>query len=594
MDPIVSPAALRGPAISPLPDGPGKAGSVDDEPSEPAREPEGSSMEEQSEDDSELTPSPGYQIEERDDARRRAVRVTLGTLSVMLRERAKGTIQLDPGDRGAGARQATGTHDWQEALEVAEDWLREALDRKGGLEEAAEVARSDDRTPTLRHLVGVYWEEAYPHLTDHEQTNMELVVDLVATIWGLDTLVPAIDRKHVDDFIRVRVEEGVTFPDRMDRSDLAPVKPVTARQNLEDFARVTRHAVQRRLEDGTPLLREDPFASIDWPSGAAFEKEHQKPIPEDVHYLLLEPWTHPRTGETLPAPAERADPSGLLRGLLHLHFFTGHRAASIRNLRVGDVLYDVRDIREKLRACGGVHRPDWAEVFAEHGALYWSPEVDKESYQRVTPISRHLRPLLDAQLEALPSREPDAPLFPSPQDPTQPVGPTTIVGTRCLREDQRWKIRPGGWLTEALYLVRAQLAVEGRDPDELIPLEVDEDRRGVGKANLPWKLHGYRRLYATLLERLGYGQKQAGEDRVDLDRHASFLGGWSILGEGVKEERYIDLDPVILTAAADFVEAMKALEHRAERQARSVEEGMGRIRRSEELRAETGSNGEGA
>lgn len=261
---------------------------------------------------------------------------------------------------------------------------------------------------------------------------------------------------------------------------------------------------------------------------------------------------------------------------------------------VGHVLYDVRDIRDKLRACGGVHRAEWAEVFAEHGALYWSPEVDKESYERVTPISRHLRPFLDAHLESLPSREPDAPLFPSPEDPTQPVDATTIVGTRCLREEHRWKLREGGWLTEALYHVRAQLAVEGRDPQELIPLEVDENRRGVGKANLPWKLHGYRRLYATLLERCGYGQKQAGEDRIHLDRHASFLGGWSILGEGVKEERYVDLDPVILKAAADLVEASEALKLRGERQARKVEKGMSRIRRSEQLRGETGPDGEGA
>lgn len=546
----------------------------------------------ESDNDLGLDPSPGFTVEAMDEASRTAVSVRLGELSVVLRERDRGTIQLDPGTRESGGRRATGTHDWEEALEVAEEHLREELDRQRGSEEAREAAHRSYRELTLKHLISVYWEERYPELTESEQTNMELVVDLADAIWGLGTLVTAIDKRHIREFLMARIEEGVSFPERLNRQDLPPVKPVTAQHNLEDFGRITSHAADRRLEDGTALLEMDPLASIDWPDEWDFERDHEEPVPEEVHFGLLEPWTDPRTGEEFPPPVDRVDPSGLLRTLLQVHFLTGHRAASIRNLLVGHVLTSVRDIRAALRDCGGVHRASWAEVFAEHGALYWAAETDKQSYERVTPISRYLRPVLDAHLDRLPSRAPDAPLFPSPRDPSKPIGETTLVRTRCFRQGHLWKLRKGGWVTEAMYLLRAQLAVEGRDPDKLMPLDVSRREAGGGKATLPWKLKNYRDRYATMLDRLGYGRSRAGEDRVNLDRHGDFLGGWSILDRDVKEERYVELDPTILKAAADFVPAMEALQHRAETQAGRLEERMATQQKIEQIGPRTGPEGD--
>lgn len=509
----------------------------------------------------------GFTVEEVSETTRE---VSLGSLSVTLRKYSGRNIQIDTGQRASGGRWSTGADEWGEAIEQAKDWLQAEVDRRRGLKEATETAENRPREVTLRQLVAVYRRDKWEELTEKEQVNMELVIDLVDEIWGLETRAAAVDRPKVDEFIQIRVEEGVTFS-HCDRPNLPTIKPVTALQNLRDFNRITQHAATVRLDDGTPLLRENPFNRIKWPSGSEFEKEHQDPIPDEVHLRLLKPWTDPRTGHVLPAPVDRIDPSGLLRCLLMVAYLTGHRSRSICNLRVGDLLFEKREIRQRLHTCGKPHLPDWADAFAEHGAIYWSPELDKQSYERVTPISRHLRPHLDAYLETLPSRKPDAPLFPSPKDSDRPIGKSTLFrvrGRREVDENNPWKLRKGGWFTEAVYLLRGQLALEGEDPDELIPLEVDDS----GKSNLPWKLHGYRSLYASRLDRLGYGQRQVGKDKIDLNRHGDFLGGWSILGRGVKQERYVELDGELLKAAADLVPSEEAMAARGRSEAdRTVE-----------------------
>lgn len=520
-------------------------------------------------------PDDGFTVEEISETIRE---VSLGSLTARLRRIEGRNIQLDTGQRGGGGRPSTGTKKWDEAIKFAKKWLHGEAGRRSGLRSANTAARDDELDVTLQHVVDIYREEKLGKLSDKEQKNVELAIDLVDATWGLDTRVGQVDRSMVDGFIEQRVEKGISFPKGCDRQDLAPVKPLTALKNLKTFRRVTSHAANRKLEGGRYLLEHDPFEAIRWPGGAEFEREHQEPLPEEVHVRLLEPWTDPHTGVEQAAPVDRIDPSGLLRCYLQVGFLTGHRENAIRNLLVGNLLFDEAEIRAALRRCGGVHRTRWAEDFAEHGAIYWSPELDKETYERVTPISRHLRPALDAYLETLPSRAPDAPLFPSPQDPTRPIGRSTLHRVRGRRKGKLWKLRKGGWFTEAVYLLRGQLAAEGKDPDRLIPLEMSDE----GKPNLPWKAHGYRSLYATMLEFLGYGQARAGEDDVALDRHADFIGGWSIRREAQREERYAELDPAILKAAVDLRDYREALRLRAKQLARQIESRMASLERAME------------
>lgn len=497
----------------------------------------------------ELTCSEGYELERLEGTTRPVYRVRLGTLEVTLRERSRGTILLDLRGRGAGQRTSTGTHDWQEAVSIAEGRLRQMLDGRGEGPPPASRAAGDNGKeadepgapehgdggpgdPTRRNCVELFKKEKLPAIKKEEARNAILrAVALVDALWGLDIPAAAVDRKHVDDFIPIRTEEGVIFDDKMDRGPLEPVTPYTAREDLRAFNRIMRYAAARKLDGRTRFLEENPFETLRWPRGQKFTKDRRPPIPEGVHIMLLTPWTDPRTGVTLPPPVQRIDPSGGTGMAAQTAFGTGHRREAISNLRVGQLLFDLEDLRQVLIQCGGVHSPSWAEVFMPGGAFLWIEVTQKGKYERVTPMSRHLSRAFRRYLPTLPSLDPMAPVFPSPLDPTKPIGESTLLKTRSLRGDQLWKLRPGGYFTEAVFLVRAQMAVEGRDPNELIPLRIDEE---TGAVNLPWKFHGYRHLFATALAELGYTNTGLSDGDPDLDRHANFLGGWTIKTGGAK------------------------------------------------------------
>lgn len=419
------------------------------------------------------------------------------------------------------------------------------------------------RDHTLRDCVELYVEDELGRLSQREQTNVVLAIDLVDALWGLDIPAAAVDQGKVAAFIRARTEKVVSFSGTYGRRALEPVQHGTAIKNLRTFARITAYAADRRQPTGEPLLAEDSFRRISWPMAPGRDKEHREPIPCSVHRALLVPWRHPRTGEELAAPVDRVDPTGLLRMLLHVLFFTGHRLGAVLGLQVGDLLFEEEAVRRHLGRLGGAHRVWWARLFARHGAIRWRAEKEKDSRGRVIPISPALRRLLETYVETLPSPAPDAPLFPSPRDSRRPIGASTLFRVRCVRPAAPgggWKIRSGGWFTEALFQLRAQLALEGIDPGELVPVDVDEATRTV---RLPWKAHSYRRRFARTLRRLGYVATDRLDGACDLDRHMRFLGGWSILGRGVMLERYAELDPAVLVAAVSFRPAHEVLRERA-------------------------------
>lgn len=109
--------------------------------------------------------------------------------------------------------------------------------------------------------------------------------------------------------------------------------------------------------------------------------------------------------------------------------------------------------------------------------------------------------------------------------------------------ETKTRAKPGGWYTEALYLARSYLERQGHDADRAIPMEPDRPDQLLRG----FKAHAWRRLWATKLERLGYGKSTSKGD-FDLDRHVNFMGSWTILGGGIREERYVRLDPGVLVA----------------------------------------------
>ena len=98
----------------------------------------------------------------------------------------------------------------------------------------------------------------------------------------------------------------------------------------------------------------------------------------------------------------------------------------------------------------------------------------------------------------------------------------------------------------------------GQDPDVVIPTDPDDPTKILDG----FKAHAWRRWWATKLERLGYGKKTSKDD-FDLDRHVNFMGSWTILGGGIREERYVQLDPHVLCAIANFEDGTRFLAERA-------------------------------
>ena len=133
---------------------------------------------------------------------------------------------------------------------------------------------------------------------------------------------------------------------------------------------------------------------------------------------------------------------------------------------------------------------------------------------------------------------------------------SSIGRRRTYQPDGSLK-RKGGLYVEAMLLARDYAALVGMDPDELVPMVPGQI------------LHAWRRTFATVLDGLGWGKRTVG-DLMDLDRHVNFIGNWTVTGGGIREERYVPIDPRLLLAAVEFKSASEVLRAKGEYTAKSV------------------------
>lgn len=520
------------------------------------------------------------------------VRVVLGKRCVVLYEPAKGHIKLDA--RSAvvnGGRPSTKTSDINKAISRAEAFLLKLRARNlasDRVEEDGLGASPDDVSLGLIHdLFRVHRLGAFE---DKFQQNLSLVMDLIETYCGRSTHPLQIDESWARGFIDWRMTQTIelvrTYPSgARDAATLAPVGGVTALNNLRDYDQVIQFAYEFRRGAGRQRLMEsNPLREIrNWPR---YEKALRERASDELYELLMTPLR--LTGDTgvevvLPAPVDAADPTGLgiVRTVVALKYHTARRREAVLNLRCGDVITSGSAIRRVLRKLGGAHRPDWAEVFV-HGVLVFRAEFDKSSYGRVFPMSGVLRGHVDAHLARLAaagySTAHEAPLFPRPTAAGEPAAASTLYRIRSVRSWQlssgevRVRDRKGGWYTEALYIAREYLERQGLDPDAVVPTDPDDPTKILDG----FKAHAWRGWWATKLERLGFGKNTSASD-FDLDRHANFAGSWSILGEGIREERYVDLDPRVLLAIASFEDGTHFLRERAKFEEKRTSELLARV-----------------
>ncbi len=411
---------------------------------------------------------------------------------------------------------------------------------------------------------------------DKFQQNLTLVVDLVEKYCGRSTYPLQIDESWARRFIDWRMTQTIDlarkYPDgSREAMTLTPVGGVTALGNIRDYDQVLQFAYEiRRGPRRQRLIKSNPLREIrNWPR---YEKALRERASDELYELLMTPLriAHDAGGETvLPAPVDAADPTGLgiVRTVVAVKYHTARRREAVLQMRCGDIVTSEREIRRSVRMLGGAHRPDWAGVF-EHGVLVFRAEFDKSGYGRVFPMSAVLRAHVDAHLARLTaagySTADEAPLFPRPTAAGEPAAASTLYRIRSVRSwtvssgEVRLRDRKGGWYTEALYIAREYLERQGRDPDAVVPTDPDDPSKILDG----FKAHAWRGWWATMMERLGFGKSTSASD-FDFDRHANFAGSWSILGDGIREERYVDLDPRVLLAIANFEAGTHFLRERA-------------------------------
>lgn len=503
--------------------------------------------------------------------------VGTGNLKVDLREESgSGTIVLDWGSREAGGRQRTGTHDPQEAINRAVKALRMDLSKEKAREDVRRAVRGEEDQLYLGQVARLIRAECLAQREESHRTDrLRLVLDLAEAIWGEDCPYRQIGQAEVEEFLETRIQETVHFPPSSDRQPLGPVKPSTALAYLQDISAAFNEARKLKDERGNRRVPPNPLGDVDWPDGPRYEKSRTETAPPKLYRKLVNSTTNPETEGQLPAPIDRADPKGRARAIVSLAFFHGRRSGADRGVRVGDLLFREDRIRQALAEAGGNHQLGWAPVFAEHGAICWRTETDKEGYFRVVPMHPTLRREMKLYLERrgiaieeIPERA-DEPLFPADQDPSSPMPESSLIRSRERRDGI---VKKGGYLTEAFYILREELRRQGQNPDRIVPATPHPDPDRVSFA---FKMHGFRSRWATLLQRLGWkAQDQGGED---LDKYASFVGGWTIEGQDVKKNRYVELDPRGLVAVACFEPASEFLKKRGEERKERLTKELGEL-----------------
>lgn len=226
--------------------------------------------------------------------------------------------------------------------------------------------------------------------------------------------------------------------------------------------------------------------------------------------------------------ADEVDPSGQLRFVACLAFLNARRIQQILGIRMDRVALTKPAIWRLIDAVQPTHAAEptavraWAETWV-NGAIHWDKDLDKEGFDRVTPLGTVLRRELDRYLPkraALLEGRDSAWLFPRSAAPDMPLGPGTIIDR----------------LRTAEAVARPMIAAEGLDPEEIM-----QDTPGDA-----W--HPAR----------GWAQVRRAKMGWSGSREWAYVGGWTTNTGRIQEVVYGEIDPRLMKAVMDnltFAEA---------------------------------------
>jgi integrase len=218
---------------------------------------------------------------------------------------------------------------------------------------AARFSRAAARPPaavTLRTLFDIYEREVTPQKATGTQAYDRRILPLFLKAFGADRRPETLNRRDWDSYTQRR-RSGALAPGT---SAGLRVRDRVVEQDLKLLLAVLNWAERAGSGHGGYLLERNPLRGLDIPK----EQSPRRPMLNDEQFLRL------RTAATKMSP--RAELFTVLA------WYTGHRSASIRQLR-------------------------WSDVDFDNVRIHWRGEVDKIGYDHWNPLHPIAAELLKAE-----------------------------------------------------------------------------------------------------------------------------------------------------------------------------------------------------
>lgn len=312
------------------------------------------------------------------------------------------------------------------------NWIRRSLkhdDRERAKDYAAEQhaklrkgeAEIQAGGGTLARLFTLYEKHRTPHKSEAEQEGDARRIELWTRVLGADQDPETISRAAWERFISRRSAGEIDargrpkdHPDHVDRGE---VGPRTVERDLRFLLAVLNWGTDWRTEDGY-LLSENVCRGYPVPQ----EKNPSRPVATDARVAAVRKAAPELTMDVTWGETREAVPSHL-PAIFDLAVETGRRLSAILALTYSDLRLDT----------------------GPHGAIRWPAETDKQGRESTVPVSPRARQALDRHTARMRRLDlpgiGDAPLFPSPYDPSEAV--SRHVADRWLRDaEERAEVEP--------------------------------------------------------------------------------------------------------------------------------------------------------
>lgn len=300
-----------------------------------------------------------------------------------------------------------------------------------------------NRVPTLGLVLGLYLRHQTLKKCEAEQKADARRAELWGRFLGNRKDLRRITRHQWDSFVELRRSGAIgARGHEVKESSRRPVRAGTVAADLVFLRSVISWAMTWQTEDGRYLLSEDVTRGFEIPS----DKNPRRPVvTQDRYEKLLA--VADQVAMVVDWSEKRVSRPSYLPQLLVLAYGTGRRIGAICALRYEDLRLDQ----------------------GPHGSIRWPADTDKIGRESIVPISAEVREAINQVLEDRPGIG-AAPLFPAPQDPSQPISRALASGWLLQAEDlagvekhdgSLWHAYRRGWATARKNLPAPDVAAAG-------------------------------------------------------------------------------------------------------------------------------------